>query len=241
MSASQLLAGSPAAVVTPIDVQSIVADVDGAFTIQNENAGAGSSVQIECLGQAGISLQAVGGGNISLDVQPGAVVDLLTTQAQVGRTDAVGDASLFLETQNVATDTIAFLFALGGTAIPGAPPQNKLSLYSYVNGGFGDRFFTTGEAGAATPGHGTLNFTPAQCGTAVVAVGQSSIAVPLDIITANAIVLATISGNAAVDGTATSVSNIVINAGVGFTIQLNANATNARTVHWWMPRYDTLP
>jgi hypothetical protein len=237
MSASQLLAGSPAAVVTPINVQSIVADVDGAFTIQNENAGAGATVQIECLGQAGINIQAVGGGNISFDA-PNGFVDMLATQAQVGRTDAVGDANLLLQTQNVATDVIAFSLTVGGTAVPNAAPQNKLSLYSYVNGAFGDRFFTTGNAGAATPGHGTLNFTPAQCGTAVVAVGQSSIAVPLDIITANSIVLASISGNAAVDATATAVSNIVINAGVGFTVQLNANATVARTVHWWMPRYD---
>ena len=75
-----------------------------------------------------------------------------------------------------------------------------------------------------------------QCGTTTIALGQSlSVAVALPAITANSIVMVT-PVQAAPDGTALSFS-VVLNAGVGFAIQANANATALTTLGWFVAKY----
>jgi hypothetical protein len=239
MSASQLLSGTPAAITTAINVDSIIGDVDGAFTIQNSSADVGASVQIENLGGAGISLQAVGGGDVSFDTVAGDVL-ALAPNTIVGRPDAAGgDGSLWIQTQNAADDVTSFRWVVGGTGGGGNPPLNRLTLYSYTNGAFGRTFLKSGDAAAGgAGGFGTMNFTSTQCGRATIPLGANNIAVANTVITANSVVLASISANAAPDATLTGITNIVLNPGVGFTIRGNANATAAVNVAWWMPDFD---
>jgi hypothetical protein len=71
----------------------------------------------------------------------------------------------------------------------------------------------------------------AQRGTATIALGSDTVAVAQPSITANSIVMVTAKG--APDATATSF-NVVLNAGVGFSITANANATAAKTVDWFI-------
>jgi hypothetical protein len=238
MSASQLLSGTPAGVAVT-SVTGISADIAGALTIQNASADPGASVQIENLGGAGISLQAVGGGDIVFD----SVADNVRAVANnfyAGREDAAGgDGSLWIQTQNAADDVTSFRWVVGGTGGGGNPPLNRLTLYSYTNGGFGTTFLKSGDAAAGgAGGFGTMNFTSTQCGRATIPLGANNIAVANTVITANSVVLASISANAAPDATLTGITNIVLNPGVGFTIRGNANATAAVNVAWWMPDYD---
>jgi hypothetical protein len=75
-----------------------------------------------------------------------------------------------------------------------------------------------------------------QCGTTQIALGQSlSTAVALPAITASSIVMVTQVQNAP-DATALSFS-VVLNAGVGFSIRSNANATAATTLGWFVAKY----
>jgi hypothetical protein len=220
-------------------VTGISADIDGALTIQNASADPGASVQIENLGGAGISLQAVGGGDISFDSAAGDV-RAVANNLYAGREDAAGnDGSVWIQTQNAADDVTAFRWVVGGTGGGALPPLNRLTLYSYTNGAFGTTFLKSGDAAAGgAGGFGTMNFTGTQCGRATIPATGNSIAVVNPVVTANSVILASISANAAPDATLTSIANIVLNPTVGFTIQGNAAATGAVNVAWWMPDFD---
>ena len=71
------------------------------------------------------------------------------------------------------------------------------------------------------------------CGSATIALGAATVAVALPAITANSLVFLQLQ---AADATATRVIP-ALNAGVGFTITANANATAATGVSWWVARY----
>jgi len=75
-----------------------------------------------------------------------------------------------------------------------------------------------------------------QSGTVTIALGSpTSLAVAVPQITANSIVMVT-PIQAAPDATANSFS-VVLNAGVGFTIQANGNATAQVTLGWFVAKY----
>jgi len=89
-----------------------------------------------------------------------------------------------------------------------------------------------------------------QCGTFTIAAGTGSVANPATIYVPAlndnaAVVLASISGNAAPDATLTSIENILIDAADpnreqhSITIQCNADATADVRVCWWIPTIST--
>jgi hypothetical protein len=73
-------------------------------------------------------------------------------------------------------------------------------------------------------------------GTATIAIGASSVAVADTSIGANSVVLVQYQG-AAVDATLTSIVRVALNAGVGFSIVGNANATAAVSVMFMVVKY----
>lgn len=75
----------------------------------------------------------------------------------------------------------------------------------------------------------------ARVGTATIAVGTKIIAVADTRITANSVIM--VWGVGAADGTATAFSADVLNAGVGFSIGANANATGAKVVGYAVLSY----
>jgi hypothetical protein len=70
-------------------------------------------------------------------------------------------------------------------------------------------------------------------GSATIALGAATVAVADTRITANSLVFLQLT---AADATATRVIP-ALNAGVGFTITANANATAATGVSWWIARF----
>jgi len=104
----------------------------------------------------------------------------------------------------------------------------NLTAYGTITGG------TIVAVGNITAGGTITTSSLGQANTATIPLGSATIAVALPAITANSLVLVT--GRGAPDATAISF-NVVLNAGVGFSITANANTTAAKTVTWFVVRF----
>ena len=169
--------------------------------------------------------------------------EVLVALANLGNTTSPSANLAMTETTGVLP-SVTYQWALGsGPGGGGATPEGYLTLDSYIGGvGFSQGLVKIapnprGEAGppvvAANRAIFQLVATP-QSGVAVVPLGGATVAVANTSITASSVIMLT--GLGAIDATATSFT-VVLNAGVGFSVTANANATAAKSVCYFIVKY----
>jgi hypothetical protein len=129
---------------------------------------------------------------------------------------------------------ILSLFELSAGTGPSGGAANCLNLFSFANGvNIGQLLSSTPATAAAAPATPLLlNLVgPQQSGTATIALGASTVVVPLAV-SANPIIMLTQTG--ALDATATKFRIASVVAGTSFTIAAEANATAAVEVDYFV-------
>jgi len=187
-------------------------------------------------------------GNAVLTQGAGLIVSPNKNQQATIQLNAVGDGTVgnvsvvSWTEQSAALSQVAYNWQCGTGGGGGAIQEGHFALDAYVGGGFSQGLVEIGPTprGAAGPPVIPPNsaifglVSPTQAGVGIIALGTATIAVPNTSVQASTIILLT--GAGVPDATATSFT-ATLNPGVGFSITVNANATAAKDVYYFIVRY----